>query len=60
MATMIPSWLPVDVVVGEKRVFDELKSDPISKDWIILHSYCLSKHLYQERGEIDFVVIAPV
>jgi ATP:corrinoid adenosyltransferase len=59
VATLIPHWLPIDVVPGERKVFDELKADPIAKDWIILHSYCLSKHLYQERGEIDFVVIAP-
>jgi len=59
VATLIPHWLPIDVVPGERKVFDELKADPIAKDWIILHSYCLSKHLYQERGEIDFVVLAP-
>ncbi len=59
MATMLPPWLPHDVVPGERRVFEELRDNPISNDWIVLHSYCLSRHLYQERGEIDFVVIAP-
>lgn len=59
MATMIPHWLPQDVVPGERIVFERLKDDPIAQDWIVLHSYTLSRHLRQERGEIDFVVIAP-
>ena len=38
MATMLPPWLPHEVVPGERRVFEELRDNPISNDWIVLHS----------------------
>ena len=44
---------------GEKSVFAALRDDPTTEDWIVLHSFTLSKHVKQEKGEIDFLVFAP-
>ena len=59
MATMIPNWIMGDSPPGEKAVFAALRDDPTTEDWIVLHSYTLSKHVKQEKGEIDFLVLAP-
>jgi len=44
---------------GEKRIFVGLRDDPVAKNWIVLHSYTLSQHVKQEKGEMDFLVMAP-
>lgn len=44
---------------GEIQVFNKLKNEPGSKDWIVLHSLDLPVHIRQVAGEIDFVVIVP-
>ncbi len=59
MARMLPNWILSDAPPGEKRVFVGLRDDQVTKDWIVLHSLTLSRHVRQEKGEIDFVVIAP-
>jgi len=59
MAKMIPSWIMSDSPPGEKSVFAALRDDPTTEDWIVLHSFTLSKHVKQEKGEIDFLIFAP-
>ena len=44
---------------GEKEIFWRLENDPISKDWIVHHSFDIVKHKSQISGEIDFVIIVP-
>lgn len=44
---------------GEKRVYRHFKSDINSRDFIILHSLFVSKHLTRVSGELDFLVLAP-
>jgi len=44
---------------GEAEVFDRLKTDPDSAEWIILHSLDIPHHNRQLAGEIDFVIIVP-
>ena len=44
---------------GEKEVFGKLENDPITKDWIVLHSLDIAKHKRQISGEADFVIIVP-
>lgn len=44
---------------GEKRVYRHFKSDINSRDFIILHSLFVSKHLTRVSGELDFFVLAP-
>jgi hypothetical protein len=56
---MLPPWLPSDVVSGERTLFNALRDDPGTADWIVLHSYGLARHATQRRGEIDFVIVAP-
>tara|TARA_X000000368_G_scaffold308864_1_gene246838 strand:+ start:5152 stop:6864 length:1713 start_codon:yes stop_codon:yes gene_type:complete len=46
-------------VPGEIEFFLRLKNDPTTKNWWVLHSYFLSKHINQSQGEIDFVVFIP-
>jgi hypothetical protein len=49
---------------AERKLFELLKNDPATKDWIVLHSLGLSKRLDDRGrtfpyGEIDFVVLIP-
>ncbi len=44
---------------GEKQVFRHFKTDTNAKNFIILHSLFISKHLTRVSGELDFLVLAP-
>jgi hypothetical protein len=44
---------------GEQIVFERLRLEPGTADWIVLHSLDVADHGTQVQGEIDFVVIAP-
>jgi len=44
---------------AEKRIFELLKNDPMTKGWIVLHSLGLSHRGIKPYGEIDFVVMIP-
>ena len=57
---MIPPIISADVKSpGEKEIFELLKNDPLSSDWLVLHSLDTAKHVKQIFGEIDFVIIIP-
>ena len=60
MARMIPPVIHADCAsFGEKQIFKKLRDEPGTKNWIVLHSLSLPKHVRQTSGEIDFVVIVP-
>ena len=60
MVRMIPSQMEDEgVSTAERRIFDELKSDPATENWIVLHSLGLARRADGPYGEIDFVVIIP-
>ena len=44
---------------GEIEMFTRLKSDPLTSEWIVLHSLDIADHRSQISGELDFVVIIP-
>lgn len=60
MATMLPPYLADDVKSrAEIRIFQLLRDDPDTKNWVVLHSLGLSRHAYKRYGELDFVVLLP-
>ncbi|PYT00671.1 MAG: nuclease [Acidobacteria bacterium] len=60
MARMIPSEVyGPSTPPGEITVFESLRDDPETKDWVVLHSLDIVHHRSQISGEIDFVVIIP-
>jgi DNA replication protein DnaC len=60
MAKMFPSAIFAGTKSpGEKEIFRKLERDPMTKDWIILHSLDIAEHKRQITGEIDFVIIVP-
>lgn len=59
MARMIPPLIRQDAAPGERLVFQRLASDPVTEDWVVLHSQDLAEHVRQVQGEADFVVIVP-
>ncbi|MBP8745142.1 MAG: NERD domain-containing protein [Syntrophorhabdus sp.] len=60
MARMVPPYVPQETKSsGERLIFDLLANDPATKDWAVLHSLCLAKHVKRLYGEIDFVILAP-
>ena len=60
MAMMIPSRVDEDLPSSaERRIFNLLKRDPDTEDWVVLHSLGLARRGTQPFGEIDFVVLIP-
>lgn len=60
MARMIPSVISSNTgSPGEQEIFRKLKNDPVTKDWIVLHSLDIAEHNTQVAGEADFVIIIP-
>jgi hypothetical protein len=60
MARMIPSFCdPATPSGAERRMFELLKSDPATTDWVVLHSLGLARRGTKPYGEIDFVVLVP-
>ena len=44
---------------GERQIFEALKDDTGTANWVVLHSLDIAKHHTQVSGEIDFVFIVP-
>ena len=60
MAKMIPSVLSPEIKSNaEKRIFEWFRDDPVTADWIVLHSLGISNHNKVIHGETDFFVLAP-
>ena len=59
MAHMIPALIDEDAPPGERALFAALMSAEGTENWTVLHSLRLVDHPTQQRGEIDFVVVAP-
>jgi hypothetical protein len=56
---MIPGRVDATTPASERRIYDLLRCDPDTKDWIVLHSLGLAKRGSKPYGEIDFVVLIP-
>jgi hypothetical protein len=56
---MIPSSYPKDSSPGEREVFRRLQNESESKDWIVLHSLEIARHVKNISGEADFVILVP-
>lgn len=60
MARMIPPEFDAHTVSSaEKRVFNLLRYDPDTEDWVVLHSLGLAACGNRPYGEIDFVILVP-
>ena len=46
-------------VGGEVEIFERLRNEPGTEDWIVLHSVNIPRHIRQHEGEADFVILAP-
>jgi hypothetical protein len=59
MAHLIPDFIHQDAPPGEKQIFATLRNSKRGGDWIVLHSLNLPRHLRQNAGEIDFLIMVP-
>lgn len=60
MARMIPPVIPASCSsLGEKKIFLQLRDDPDTTNWVVLHSLDIAQHVRQISGEADFVIIVP-
>ena len=59
MARLIPDFIHKDAPPGEKQIFSTLRNSRRGSDWIVLHSLNLPRHLRQNAGEIDFLILVP-
>lgn len=57
MARLIPPVYIDNHSSGEAKIFEAFERDNFSKDWVVLHSFDLPKHLTQGEGEVDFLVL---
>lgn len=59
MARMIPPLVAADAPKGEKQLFAKLRDDPNAKDWLVLHSFDIRRHVARAEGEADMVIVVP-
>lgn len=60
MAKLSPPYIDKNCKsTGERMIFDMLKKDSFTEDWIVLHSLNLSQHTKRLYGEIDFLLLIP-
>lgn len=60
MAKLSPPYIDKDCKsTGERMIFDMLKKNSFTEDWIVLHSLNLSQHTKRLYGEIDFLLLIP-
>jgi hypothetical protein len=60
MAKLSPPYIDKDCKSnGERMIFDMLKKDSFTEDWIVLHSLNLAQHTKRLYGEIDFLLLIP-
>ncbi|MEJ7848383.1 MAG: NERD domain-containing protein [Pyrinomonadaceae bacterium] len=60
MARMIPPYPSIEIKsTAERKIFELFRNDPETKNWVILHSLGLTRHIKRQYGEIDFVVLVP-
>lgn len=59
MARMIPPLVAADAPKGERQLFAKLRDDPKSKDWLVLHSFDIRRHVARAEGEADMVIVVP-
>ena len=58
MAKMSPPIIPSDTPsYSEKEIYSLLQNDPLTHDWIVLHSLDTANHLKNIISEVDFGVI---
>lgn len=58
MARMIPNYC-VTTSPGEKHLYKLLRDNPLTKDWVVLHSLHIANHVSKAKGEADFVLLIP-
>lgn len=56
---MIPPLIEPGGPPGEVLVFESLKVEAGTEDWIVLHSVDIPQHIRQVEGEADFLILAP-
>lgn len=61
MARIIPDYFDPSLSAspGERLLFEAFKKGKGMNDWTVFHSLNIAKHVNQQSGEADFVVIAP-
>ena len=56
---MIPPNYSQNTSRGEKDLFQKLKKDPLTSDWVVFHSLDIKKHRTKIESELDMVVLVP-
>jgi hypothetical protein len=56
---MIPPLVAAETPKGERQLFAKLRDDPAAKDWLVLHSFDIRRHVTRSEGEADMVIVAP-
>lgn len=59
MARMIPPLVAADAPKGEKQLFAKLRDDPSTRDWLVLHSFDIRRHVARAEGEADMLIVVP-
>ncbi|MBH9694772.1 NERD domain-containing protein [Burkholderia contaminans] len=59
MARMIPPHISAKAPGSERLLYQKLKEDPATREWIVFHSFDIRRHIARTQGEADLVVAVP-
>lgn len=59
MARMIPPLVAADAPGGERQLFAKLRDDPRTREWLVLHSFDIRRHVARAEGEADMLIVVP-
>jgi DNA polymerase III delta prime subunit len=56
---MIPPQIAAKAPGSERLLFQKLKEDPATRDWVVFHSFDIRRHITRTQGEADLIVAVP-
>ncbi|WP_241302169.1 nuclease-related domain-containing DEAD/DEAH box helicase [Burkholderia stabilis] len=56
---MIPPQISAKAPGSERLLYQKLKEDPTTREWIVFHSFDIRRHIARTQGEADLVVAVP-
>ncbi|MEN5067371.1 nuclease-related domain-containing DEAD/DEAH box helicase [Achromobacter aegrifaciens] len=56
---MIPPQISAKAPGSERLLYQKLKEDPATQDWVVFHSFDIRRHVTRTQGEADLVIAIP-
>lgn len=59
MARMIPPQVSENAPSSERLLYQKLKEDPATQEWVVFHSFDIRRHITRGQGEADLIIAVP-